>query len=193
MIEEKNTSTKTKILTRVLPLFLVNNYESVTIALMEDATRITRGTIYRYFEDKEDIFNQAVIQYYDSSLNVLYALDPKNHTLESYWKLKIGQLESSYKYLRGFGIFADILAISHYIEVQATRITPSFNDIVTSHKHRNLKYWSLVLKNTPGLTLNTKKMTYQRAGLIYHGLYLQLCSYYPKTKLSLPDIVFPNM
>lgn len=193
MVIKKNTSTKTKILKRVLPLFLVNSYESVTIALMEDATRITRGTIYRYFNDKEDIFNQAVVQYYNSSLNVLYALDPKNHTLESYWKLKIGQLESSYKYLRDFGIFADTLAISHYIEVQATHIVPSFNDMIISHRHRNLKYWSLVLKNTPAFTLNSKNMTYKKAGLIYHGLYLQLCSYYPNIKPNLPDIVFPNL
>ena len=148
-IESKNTDTKTKILARVLPLFLVNNYESVTIALMEDATRITRGTIYRYFNNKEDIFNQSVVQYYDSPLNVLYALNPEKHTLDSYWKLKIRQLESSYEYFRKYGIFADVLAISHYIEIQALRIVPSFNEMVISHRHRNAKYWSLVLKNTP--------------------------------------------
>ena len=105
MTIENKTNTKAKILKRVLPLFLVNNYEAVTIALMEDATSITRGTIYRYFDDKKDIFNQAVVQYYNSSLNVLYALDPRNHTLETYWKLKIRQLESSYEYLQEYGIF----------------------------------------------------------------------------------------
>ena len=193
MIIENKTNTKAKILKRVLPLFLVNNYEAVTIALMEDATSITRGTIYRYFDDKKDIFNQAVVQYYNSSLNVLYALDPRNHTLETYWKLKIRQLESSYEYLQEYGIFADMLAISHYVEVQATRVVPSFNEMTMSHRHRNLKYWSFVLKNTPGFTLDTKNMTYKKAWLIYHGLYLQLCSHYPKIRPSLPEIVFPDM
>lgn len=162
IIENKSIRTKAKILTRVLPLFLVNNYESITIALMEDATRITRGTIYRYFDNKEDIFNQAVAQYYDSPLNVLYALNSEKHTLESYWGLKIKQLRSSYAYLREYGIFVNVLAISHYIEIQATRINPSFNEIVLSHRHRNLKYWSLVLRNTPNFTLNTKNISYQR-------------------------------
>ncbi len=192
IIENKSIRTKAKILTRVLPLFLVNNYESITIALMEDATRITRGTIYRYFDNKEDIFNQAVAQYYDSPLNVLYALNSEKHTLESYWGLKIKQLESSYAYLREYGIFVNVLAISHYIEIQATRINPSFNEIVLSHRHRNLEYWSLVLRNTPNFTLNTKNISYQRAGLIYHGLYMQLCSSYPKAKLDLPTIVFSH-
>ncbi len=191
LTENKNNRTKAKILTRVLPLFLVNNYESITIALMEDATRITRGTIYRYFENKEDVFNQAIVQYYDSPLNVLFSLKPEQHTLESYWKLKIQQLKSAYEYLREYDVFTDALAISHYIEMQAIRINPSFNDIVISHKHKNLKYWSLVLRNTPNFTLNTNNISYQNAGQIYYGAYLQLCSFYPKMKLDLPNLVFP--
>jgi len=139
LTENKNNRTKAKILTRVLPLFLVNNYESITIALMEDATRITRGTIYRYFENKEDVFNQAIVQYYDSPLNVLFSLKPEQHTLESYWKLKIQQLKSAYEYLREYDVFTDALAISQ----------------------------------------------------IYYGAYLQLCSFYPKMKLDLPNLVFP--
>lgn len=101
---EKITSTKERILERVLPLFLVNNYETITIALMESATRITRGTIYRYFENKEDIFCQAVMQYYDSPLNVLFSIEADNHTLQSYWVIKMKQLESAYGYLRNYGI-----------------------------------------------------------------------------------------
>lgn len=75
--------------------------------------------------------------------------------------------------------------------MQAIRINPSFNDIVISHKHKNLKYWSLVLRNTPNFTLNTNNISYQNAGQIYYGAYLQLCSFYPKMKLDLPNLVFP--
>ncbi|MDE6753000.1 MAG: TetR/AcrR family transcriptional regulator [Muribaculaceae bacterium] len=188
--QEKAAGTKEKILTRVLPLFLVNNYESITIGLMEDATRLTRGTIYRYFNNKEDIFKQALFRYYDSQQNVLFAMDPDRYILTEYWKLKIQQLESAYLYLREYGILVDMLAISHYIEVQGMRIIPTFRDLIVSHKHRNLKFWSLVLRNTPDITLNTKKISYQRAGQIYHGLFMQLCSNYPNVKLTLPNISF---
>ena len=169
---------------------MVNNYESITIGLMEDATRLTRGTIYRYFNNKEDIFKQALFRYYDSQQNVLFAMDPDRYILTEYWKLKIQQLESAYLYLREYGILVDMLAISHYIEVQGMRIIPTFRDLIVSHKHRNLKFWSLVLRNTPDITLNTKKISYQRAGQIYHGLFMQLCSNYPNVKLTLPNISF---
>lgn len=188
---EKAAGTKEKILTRVLPLFLVNNYESITIGLMEDATRITRGTIYRYFDNKEDIFNQAVLRYYNSPLNVLFSMKPEKHCLEDYWELKIHQLESAYSYIREYGILVDMLAISHYIEIQGMRIIPAFRDLIISHRSRNLKYWSLVLRNTPDISLDTQKMSYLRAGQIYHGLFLQLCSSYPNGKSSLPAIKFP--
>lgn len=151
---EKITSTKERILERVLPLFLVNNYETITIALMESATRITRGTIYRYFENKEDIFCQAVMQYYDSPLNVLFSIEADNHTLQSYWVIKMKQLESAYEYLRNYGILINVLAISHYIEVQAARIMPSFKDMILSHKLLNARYWTKVVKNTPDDTVS---------------------------------------
>lgn len=188
--QEKAAGTKERILTRILPLFLVNSYESITIGLMEDATRMTRGTIYRYFDNKEDIFKQALLRYYDSPQNVLFAIPPEKHNLTEYWKLKIRQLECAYSYLREYGILVDMLAISHYIEIQGMRIIPTFRDLIASHRHRNLKYWSLILRNTPDIILNTHRMSYQRAGQIYHGLFLQLCSSYPNGKSDLPNISF---
>lgn len=121
---------------------------------MESATRITRGTIYRYFENKEDIFCQAVMQYYDSPLNVLFSIEADNHTLQSYWVIKMKQLESAYEYLRNYGILINVLAISHYIEVQAARIMPSFKDMILSHKLLNARYWTKVVKNTPDDTVS---------------------------------------
>lgn len=182
-------STKERILERVLPLFLVNNYETVSIALMESATRITRGTMYKYFENKEDIYCQAVMQYYDSPLNVLYSVEAGNHTLQSYWEVKIKQLESAYEYLKGYGIFVDMLAISHYLEVQSSRIMPSFKDLISSHRLLNARYWTKAVKNTPVLVDKNKDTSYKSIGQIYHGAYLHRCSTYPKCKASLPKII----
>lgn len=185
-------STKEKILERVLPLFLVNNYESVSIVLMESATKITRGTIYKYFENKEDIFCQAVIQYYDSPLNVLYSVEAGKHTLQSYWEVKMKQIESAYEYLKNYGILIDMLAISHYIEVQAIRIMPSFKDLIFTHKLLNARYWTKAVKNTHGLMDKNKETSYKSIGQIYHGAYLHRCSTYPKCKASLPKIMLDS-
>lgn len=182
-------SKKEKILERVLPLFLVNNYETVSIALMESATRITRGTMYKYFENKEDIFCQAVMQYYDSPLNVLYSVEAGKHTLQSYWEVKMKQIESAYEYLKNYGILIDMLAISHYIEVQAIRIMPSFKDLIVSHKLLNARYWTKAVKNTYGLKDGNKETSYKSIGQICHGAYLHRCSTYPKCKSYLPKII----
>ncbi len=177
--QEKAAGTKERILTRILPLFLGNNYESITIGLIEDTTRMTRGTSSRRH-----------YRYYDSPRNVLFAIPPEKYNLTEYWKLKLRQLECAYSYLREYGILVDMLAISHYIEIQCMRIIPTFRDLIASHEHRNLKYWSRILRNTPDIILNTHRMSYQRAGEIYQGLFLQLFSSYPNGKSNLPNISF---
>lgn len=189
--QDKYFGTKEKILTRVLPLFLVNNYESITIGMMEDVTRITRGTIYRYFSNKEDVFKQAVVRYYDSPQNVLFAMPPDKCNLRDYWNLKIQQLKSAHTYLRECGVIVDLVAISHYIEIEGMRIIPAFRDLIVSHQHNNLKYWSTVLRNTSDLLLNPQNISYKRAAQIYHSLFLQICSSFPNGKLQLPNIKFP--
>lgn len=183
---------KQKILESVLPLFLVTNYEAITIAMMENATRITRGTIYKYFDNKEDIFCQAVLQYYNSPLNVLYSVEPHNHNLKSYWEVKMKQIQNAYEYLKNYGILIDMLAISHYIEVQSLRIMPWFKQVISSQKLLNEGYWIQVVKNTHDMlypnSIPNKTIPFQRLGEIYNGLYLKVCSMYPDCKFNLPDI-----
>ena len=160
---------------------------------MENATRITRGTIYKYFDNKEDIFCQAVLQYYNSPLNVLYSVEPHDHDLQSYWEVKMKQLQKAYEYLKNYGILIDMLAISHYIEVQSLRIMPWFKQVITSQKLLNERYWVQAVKNTPDIIdpirIPNKTIPYQRLGEIYNGLYLKVCSMYPDCKFSLPDII----
>ncbi|MBD5293125.1 MAG: TetR/AcrR family transcriptional regulator [Bacteroides sp.] len=190
--QERIMGTKQRILESVLPLFLVTNYEAITIALIENATGKTRGTIYKYFNNKEDIFCQAVLQYYNSPLNVLYSVEPHDRNIQSYWEVKMEQIQKAYGYLKNFGIFHDTLSITHYIEMQALRIIPWFRQVIISQKLLNERYWTQAVKNTPNLLdpkkTRCKKMPYQRLGEIYNGLYLKLCSMYPDGSFNLPDI-----
>ena len=160
---------------------------------MENATRITRGTIYKYFKNKEDIFCQSVLQYYNSPLNVLYSIEPHDHNLQSYWEVKMKQLQKAYDYLKNYGILIDMLAVSHYIEVQSLRIMPWFKQVITSQKLLNERYWVKAVRNTPDIIdpnrIPDKTVPYQRLGEIYNGLYLKVCSTYPDCKFNLPEII----
>lgn len=178
---------KERILSNVLPLFLTNSYESISIPIIENATQTTRGTLYKYFKNKGDLFKQAIIQFYNSPLNVLYALSPANYTLEDYWILKMNQLQEAFNYIRSYGIFLDLVSLSHYIEIHGISLMPSFKEIILSNNRNNLKFWEKVLINSSDIKRYNDSSIHELAN-IYNAIFLQKCSSFPECKLSLPLI-----
>lgn len=178
---------KEQILKGVLPLFLTHSYDSIAIPQIEEATKTTRGTLYKYFRNKEDIFQQAINQFYDSPLNVLYALPPHKCNLQGYWTHKIQQLQMASKYFMEYGMFGDLVAYVNYVEIESVRIIPSFKEIIKENRLNNITYWERVLEKSEYLgdqdNLNIKELAE-----IYNALFIYKCSNYPNCDLSLPKI-----
>ncbi|MCH5242697.1 MAG: TetR/AcrR family transcriptional regulator [Muribaculaceae bacterium] len=183
----KTEKLKEQILKNVLPLFLTKSYESISIPTIEDATHTTRGTLYKYFKNKENLFQQAITLFYNSPLNVLYAVPSSNYKLEDYWKIKIQQLQEAHKYIRSFGIFLDLVSLSHYIEIQGISLIPSFKEVIISNNQKNLKFWETVLINTFDYNIETGS-SLQEIAVIYNAIFLQKCSTFPNCELSLPKL-----
>lgn len=183
----KTEKLKERILRNVLPLFLTNSYEAISIPIIENATQTTRGTLYKYFKNKEDLFQQAIIQFYNSPLNVLYALSSSNYNLEEYWNLKIEQLKGAFNYIRSYGIFLDLVSLSHYIEIHGISLIPSFKEVILSNNRNNLKFWESVLNNSSEIK-NYNDYSIQELANIYNAIFLQKCSSFPDCKLALPLI-----
>src|SRR5690606_22626658 len=49
-----------KILDKSFGLFLNENYDSVTMQQIQEASQVSRGAIYHHFKSKEDIFKEIV-------------------------------------------------------------------------------------------------------------------------------------
>lgn len=182
------TDRKEIILERVLPIFLVNGYEGVNMRLLRCVAKITTGSLYYHFKDKQDIYLQAVRRYYETPLNVLYPLPPSKLGIDEYWANKMHQLVNAHEYLRSYGITANPCAISHFIGIETIRVLPEFRDIIKSYEHLNIRYWSTVLRHTPDARIDLGNTTYKTAGSVYQGIYLQLCAAYPNGNLKRPDI-----
>ena len=178
---------KEQILKGVLPLFLTHSYDSIAIPQIEEATKTTRGTLYKYFRNKEDIFQQAITQFYDSPLNVLYALPPHKCDLQGYWTHKIQQLQMTSKYFMEYGMFGDLVAYAHYVEIESVRIIPSFKEIINENRLNNLTYWERVLLKSKELS-NHDNLYLKELAENYNALFINKCSDYPNCDLSLSKI-----
>lgn len=69
MIEDR----KDKILLKAIELYMIEGYANVSITDLQSALNMGRGTLYYYFKDKDELFQEAV----DTFL-----LQPKQRTLD---------------------------------------------------------------------------------------------------------------
>ena len=60
----KNNDTKEKIYKEAFKLFMSKPYELVTISDIEKAIGMTRGAVFYYVKDKEDLFKEVIERYF---------------------------------------------------------------------------------------------------------------------------------
>lgn len=183
---KKSEKLQDDILKRVLPLFLTHSYESISITLIEKITQTTRGTLYKYFKNKEELFYKSITKFYNSPLNIFYALTSSSKDIEEYWVLKISQLKNAYEYLKDHGIHWNIVSFTFFLEIQVINKFPNFKQQIIENKNKNLRYWEDILYNY--LDKNHEEKNIRELAIIYHSYFLQLCSNYPECNLSFPKI-----
>lgn len=66
----KNNEVRTLILEKAYNLFLLNNFEKVTISKLEKSCEKIRGTIFYYFTNKQELFEAVVDELFFPSLSL---------------------------------------------------------------------------------------------------------------------------
>lgn len=66
----KNNEVRTLILEKAYNLFLLNNFEKVTISKLEKSCEKIRGTIFYYFANKQELFEAVVDEMFFPSLSL---------------------------------------------------------------------------------------------------------------------------
>lgn len=70
MVEDR----KDKILLKAIELYMIEGYANVSITDLQSALNMGRGTLYYYFKDKDELFQEAVDN---------FLLQPKQRTLDN--------------------------------------------------------------------------------------------------------------
>lgn len=77
---KKNTGTYDKILWECFKLFLQKGYKEVTIPDMEEAIGMTRGAIFYYVKDKNELFNAVIDRFLLEKQNINNKLSGNQET-----------------------------------------------------------------------------------------------------------------
>ncbi|PEJ47743.1 TetR family transcriptional regulator [Bacillus sp. AFS002410] len=88
--KEHQQQRRTKILEAAKQVFIENGYERTTMKHVMDASNVSRGGLYQYFANKEDLF-EAILA---DSLSRVYDETRKklNQKVDSYWELLLLRL-----------------------------------------------------------------------------------------------------
>lgn len=88
--KEHQQQRRTKIVEAAKQVFIDNGYEKTTMKHVMDASNVSRGGLYQYFSNKEELFEailaESLARVYDETSEML------NQKVDSYWELLLLRL-----------------------------------------------------------------------------------------------------
>ena len=166
-------TTKDRIIEEAFKLFLINNFEKVSISKLEEAVGKTRGAIFYFFKNKEEIFNEVIDNYIIKTQNPYQKFNfDEDISLEQF----------IYRYINGINTtMSKMLTVSvvniykHYFSLylQAARIYPNFSEIMTQNSIAEINLWEKVI-NRAIQTKEIKKIDTRRYAILFRSCFLGL-------------------
>jgi AcrR family transcriptional regulator len=134
------SETREHIITASLKLFLQKNFKEVTMKEIVDATGLSKGAFYHYFESKEKVFEEAVKYFYTKFLISDYSKFPKT-SLKEFYEHYIKLLSTPDEF--------DSVEIDTNILVflsEASKKIPDFLEIHTAQRKKERWAWTEIIK-----------------------------------------------
>jgi AcrR family transcriptional regulator len=138
-------TTKERIIEEAFKLFLNHNFEKVSITDLEKAIGKTRGAIFYFFKNKEELFNEVVNTY------IVKVQDPSE---KFHFDDNISLRQFIYQYINDINTtMSKMLSLSvvniykgyFSLYMQASRIYPNFVEIMTRNSMKELNLWEKVI------------------------------------------------
>lgn len=138
-------TTKERIIEEAFKLFLNHNFEKVSIIDLEKAIGKTRGAIFYFFKNKEELFNEVV----DT-----YIIKTQNPSEKFKFDTDVSLEQFIYQYINGINTtMSKMLSLSvvniykgyFTLYLQASRIYPNFAEIMTKNFVEETNLWEKVI------------------------------------------------
>ncbi|WP_339740507.1 TetR/AcrR family transcriptional regulator [uncultured Sunxiuqinia sp.] len=166
-------TTKDRIIEEAFKLFLNHNYEKVSISDLEEAIGKTRGAIFYFFKNKEEIFNTVIDTY------IIKTQDP-GEKFDFSGDLSLEQF--IYRYVKGINTtMSRMLSLSvvniykqyFYLYLQASRIYPNFSEIMTQNSIAEINLWEKAISRAIQ-TKEIKKVDPRHYAVLFRSCFLGL-------------------
>ncbi len=138
-------TTKERIIEEAFKLFLNHNFEKVSISDLEKAVGKTRGAIFYFFKNKEELFNEVITTYIIKMQNPSEKFKADdNVSLEQFIYLYINGVNMTMSKMLSLSV-VNIYKGYFSLYMQASRIYPDFAETMTRYSLDELNLWENVI------------------------------------------------
>ena len=139
--------TEDKILFGAFKLFLTKNFEKVTIADLERALELSRGAIFYYMKNKEELFRRVVDKYILSPHNIENKFATfKDSSLIDFIHFYIEGINKTMKSIESCGV-ENLSRCYFNLIFQAIQYYPNFGTFISEVFEEELELWKRVVSN----------------------------------------------
>ena len=166
-------TTKERIIEEAFKLFLKNNFEKVSISDLERSVGKTRGAIFYFFKNKEEIFNEVI----DT-----YIIKTQSPSEKFNFDANISLEQFIYQYINGINTtMSKMLSLSvvniykgyFTLYLQASRIYPDFAEIMTRNSVEEINLWEKVIDQAI-LSKEIKEVNTRHYATLFRSCFLGL-------------------
>ena len=171
--------TEDKILFGAFKLFLTKNFEKVTIADLEKALGLSRGAIFYYMKNKEELFIKVIDRYILSPHNIdIKFATFKDSSLIEFIDFYIEGINRTIKSIESCGV-KNLSRCYFNLIFQAIQYYPDFGTLIAKVFDSELDLWKRVVSNAlksgeirPEYDVDYVAMHFR---YIYSGLSFEMC------------------
>ena len=166
-------TTKERIIEEAFKLFLNHNYEKVSISDLEQAVGKTRGAIFYFFKNKEELFNEVIDTYMIKTQNpsIKFVIDD-NISLEQFICQYINGINTTMSKMLSLSV-VNIYKGYFSLYLQASRIYPNFAEIMTKNSVEETNLWEKVITRAVQ-TKEIKEVDTRHYATIFRSCFLGL-------------------
>jgi AcrR family transcriptional regulator len=140
-------TTKERIIEEAFKLFLNHNFEKVSISDLEQAVGKTRGAIFYFFKNKEELFNEVIDTYMIKMQDPSGKFNADNNiSLEQFIYLYINGINITMSKMLSLSV-VNIYKGYFSLYMQASRIYPNFAEIMTRYSLEEINLWEKVINH----------------------------------------------
>lgn len=164
----------------IFRLFLSESYECVSIKDIENATGMTRGAVFYYAKNKEELFCKVVEKYFFEAQNIedkLHAVRCSASSLLDFIHVYVQAIEARVDLLQGLLEVERSKASRAYLSfiLQAQKYYPDFNKKMNNVFEHEINLWQTVIRTAQ---INKEIKDYldcNAVAMFFRSSYLGIC------------------